>query len=95
MKSALSNDPNIYTPREDNVLAKQVSYLSREEHHGQLDVFNKFSDYTWQYEWRIAFKQRRVSGAYSLKIGKLSDIANVFETESLVHEPLKLVPNNL
>ncbi|WGO98134.1 hypothetical protein QFX18_19185 [Saccharophagus degradans] len=95
LKSALSNDPNIYTPREDNMLAKQVSYLSREEHHGQMDVFNKFSDYTWQHEWRIAFKQKRAGGAYPLKIGKLSDIANVFETESLVREPLKLVPHNL
>lgn len=95
LKKALSNDPNIYTPREDNVLAKQVSYLSREEHHGQMDVFDKFSDYTWQHEWRIAFKQKQVAGAYAIKIGKLSDIANVFETESLIREPLKLVSHDL
>lgn len=95
LKSAFSNDPNIYTPREDNVLAKQVSYLSREGHHGQMDVFNKFSDYAWQYEWRIAFKQKLASGPYQLKIGKLSGIANVFETESLVREPLKLVSHSI
>lgn len=95
LKIALSKDLNIYTPREDNLLAKQVSYVSREEHHGQMDVFNKFSDYAWQNEWRIAFKQKRGSGAYLLKIGSLSDIAEVFETKVLIREPLKLVPTNL
>lgn len=94
LRNALAKDVNIYTPREDNVLAKQVSYLSREEHHGQMDVFDKFSDYSWQHEWRIAFKQKQAAGPYPLQIGKLSDIASVFETESLIREPLKLVPNN-
>ena len=95
LRNALAKDQNIYTPREDNVLAKQVSYLSREEHHGQMDVFDKFSDYSWQHEWRIAFKQKQAAGPYPLKIGNLSDIASVFETESLIREPLKLVPSNL
>lgn len=93
--SALSKDLNIYTPREDNVIAKQISYLSREEHHGQMDIFDKFSDYEWQHEWRIAFKQKQAAGAYSLKIGNLSDIASVFETEPFIRGPLKLVPSNL
>ena len=95
LRNALAKDQNVYTPREDNVLAKQVSYLSREEHHGQMDVFDKFSDYSWQHEWRIAFKQKQAAGPYPLKIGNLSDIASVFETESLIREPLKLVPSNL
>ncbi|MCE8044226.1 hypothetical protein HOP60_18920 [Halomonas daqingensis] len=95
LRNALAKDVNIYTPREDNVLAKQVSYLSREEHHGQMDVFDKFSDYSWQHEWRISFNQKQAAGPYPLKIGDLSDIASVFEIESLIREPLKIVPNNL
>lgn len=95
LKQAISNNQNIHTSREDNVLAKQVSYLIREKHHGKMGVFDKFTDYSWQHEWRIAFKQTSASGAYQLKIGSLSDIAQVFETESLIREPLKLVPNNL
>lgn len=95
LRNALSKDPNIYTPREDDVLAKQVSYLSREDHHGQMDVFDKFSDYAWQHEWRIAFMQKHAAGPYPLKIGNLSDIASVFETDTLIRDPLKLVPNNL
>jgi hypothetical protein len=95
LKNTISKTSNIHTSLEDNVFTKQVSYLSREDHHGQMDVFDKFSDYAWQHEWRIAFKQKQAAGAYSLKIGNLSDIANVFETESLLREPLKLVPSNL
>lgn len=79
LKMAISVDLNIHTPREDNVVAKQVRYLSRDDHHGQMDVFDKFNDYAWQHEWRLAFKQRKGSGAYPLKIGRLSDIAQVFE----------------
>lgn len=95
LRNAISKDPNIYTLREDNVLAKQVSYLSREEHDGQMGVFDKFSDYAWQHEWRIAFKKKQAAGPYPLIVGNLSDIASVFETESLIRNPLKLVPNNL
>lgn len=94
LKKSLAKDPNIYTLREDNVFAKQVSYLSREEHHGQMNVFNKFCDYAWQHEWRIAFKQRRASGAYRLRIGELSDIVDVFETESLIQQPFKFALDN-
>jgi hypothetical protein len=60
-----------------------------------MDIFDKFDKYQWQYEWRIAFKQTISKGAYSLKIGNLSDIAQVFETESLIKQPLKLILKNL
>ena len=42
LNNALSNDLNIYTPREDNVLAKQVSYLNRDDHHGQMGRFSLY-----------------------------------------------------
>lgn len=93
LKSAILADRNIYTLGEDNVVAKQVFYLSRDEHHGQMNVFNKFDDYSWQHEWRIAFKQTKVAGAYCLKIGRLADIAMVFKTGSLIGEPFKLLPS--
>ncbi|MGK0271951.1 MAG: hypothetical protein ACI88H_002617 [Cocleimonas sp.] len=95
LQEAVANDENIYTPREDGAVAKQISYLNREQHHGRMDVFDKFEDYAWQHEWRIAFKQSNSSGAYPLKIGSLEDIALVFVTDSLISQPLSLVPNNL
>jgi len=94
LKKAIEDSEDIYTPREDGVVAKQVAYLSRDEHHGKMDVFNKFDEYSWQYEWRIAFKQK-VPGPYALKIGDISDIATVHDTASLISQPLRLVQKNL
>lgn len=95
LKLAISNRSDIYTPRSDDVVAKQVNYLQHDEHHRQMDVFDKFDEYSWQHEWRIAFKQKTAGGAYPLEIGDLSDIAEVCETEKLISRPLKLVPSNL
>ena len=95
LKSAITNDENIYTPRKDGVMAKQITYLNRGKHHGQMDVFDKFDDYVWQHEWRVAFKQSKASGPYLLKIGSLADIAQVFETDSFISQPLRLVLKNL
>ncbi|NOH20169.1 hypothetical protein [Vibrio cyclitrophicus] len=94
LKLAISQDERIYTAREDGIVARQVSYVSRDEHNDQMDVFNKFDEYSWQYEWRIAFKQISGTGPLSLKIGRLADIAQVIETESLISGPLELVPKN-
>ncbi len=93
LRQTISNTKEIYTPRNDSIVAKQVVYLNRDEHHRQMDVFNKFEQYSWQYEWRIAFKQTLGKGPYSLKIGYLRDIAKVYETETLLKQPLKLVQN--
>lgn len=90
LKKAIENSGDIYTPREDNVIAKQVTYLNRENHHGEMDVFDKFDEYSWQYEWRIAFKQK-TPGPYPLKIGDLSDIATIHDTATLISQPIKLV----
>lgn len=95
VQEALSKAEDTYTPREDNVVAKQITYLNRNQHSGQMDVFNKFDEYAWQHEWRVAFKQDSFCGAYSLKLGSLADIAVVVNTEVLLSEPLQLVPNDL
>ncbi|MBM9521207.1 hypothetical protein JWG39_15410 [Desulforhopalus vacuolatus] len=94
LKKAIEDSEDIYTPREDGVVAKQVTYLSRDEHHGQMDVFNKFDEYIWQYEWRITFKQK-IPGPYALKIGDISNIATVHDTASLISQPLRLVQKSL
>ena len=53
LQAVIANDKNIYTPREDGVVAKQITYKNREQHHGQMDVFDKFNGYAWQHEWRM------------------------------------------
>jgi hypothetical protein len=59
-----------------------VTYVDRATHHGAMGIFKKFSDFSYQSEFRIALS----SGAgspYSLRIGDLSDIAVVGKLAAL------------
>ncbi|WP_218060156.1 hypothetical protein, partial [Aliivibrio sp. 1S128] len=89
LEEKINNATDIYTINESNIIAAQVEYVRRDEHHGNMGVFRKFDSYAWQHEWRIAFKNNQLSGPYSLKLGSLKDIAIVFDTETLISEPLK------
>lgn len=89
LKITIDNDQSIYTLEENNIVGRKVSYVDRELHHSRLSVFNKFKDYAWQHEWRIALKQARGAGPLPLKIGSLADIAHVINTADLIREPIK------
>lgn len=89
LKIAIDNDQSIYALEENNVLSGKVNYVERAQHHSQLNVFNKFKEYAWQHEWRIALKQITHVGPLPLKIGCLADIAYVMDTIDLVKEPIK------
>ena len=91
LKAAMLKAPDIEPLYEDRVIARQVNYLCHNGHHREMDIFSKFDSYSWQYEWRFAFRTRLVKGAYSLRLGNLLDIAHVFETEFLLNNPLKFV----
>ncbi len=58
-----------------------------------LALYNKFHEYSWQFEWRLALKQKNKKGVLELRIGNLSDIVHVVDTESLVNEAIKLQKN--
>ncbi|GIU52089.1 hypothetical protein TUM4438_43870 [Shewanella sairae] len=94
VQEALDSSVVIYNFGADSVVARKVTYVERSDHHNQLDIFNKFSEFKWQYEWRLALKQAD-KGALSLYIGCLSDIASVADTESLINSPIKFVPKDL
>lgn len=91
LNSALNSDDDVFTYREDGCITKQVDYVDRDQFHGDMGVFTKFCEYSWQYEWRIAFKQRKSSGEYVVKLGSLRDIVTIAETKSLVEQPIKLI----
>lgn len=84
LKNAINNDQSIYTLEEDNVVGRKVVYVERALHYSQLTVFNKFKEYAWQHEWRIALKQTKHVGPLPLKIGSLADIAHVIDTIDLI-----------
>ena len=89
VKITIDNDQSIYTLEENNIVGRKVGYVDRELHHSRLSVFNKFKEYAWQHEWRIALKQARGAGPLPLKIGSLADIAHVINTADLIKEPIK------
>lgn len=93
LKAEVLKRKDICVLENENILAKQVEYLDRNEHLPNLSVFNKFSNYSWQHEWRIAFKQNSNAGAYRLNLGSLADIAVVLDTKELISQPLKLIRN--
>jgi len=95
LSKALNSSNDIYTPRSDHIMAMCLNYLSRDQHNGKMDVFQKFDKYEWQHEWRIAFKQKDNVGPYLLKIGDLSDITQVCKTTDLISQPIKFVPADL
>lgn len=89
VSDAINRNEDLYIL--EDVVAKKITYVDASEHHSELSIFNKFSEYKWQHEWRIALKQMSSSGPLMLKVGNLSDIAHVADTKSLVHQPIKLV----
>lgn len=89
LKNVIDNDQSIYTLEEDCIVGSKVNYVDRELHHSQLSVFNKFKEYAWQHEWRLALKQSRGIGPLPLKIGNLSDIVHVIDTADLIKEPIR------
>lgn len=89
LKARINGDDALYTLEEDNAIAGKVSYVDRTHHHSRLSVFNKFNEYAWQHEWRIALKQVSHVGPLPLKIGSLADIAHVMDTIDLIETPLK------
>lgn len=95
LKNAIDSDPSLYTLEENNVIARPVSYVDRTLHHRSLNVFNKFKEYAWQHEWRIALKQTVGTGPLPLRIGCLADIAHVMDATDLVKEPIKFQKKSL
>jgi len=74
----------------DDHVAKRITYVDESEHHSNLGVYTKFLDYVWQYEWRIALKQTSVTGPLILRIGDLSDIVHIIDTETAIKSPIKV-----
>lgn len=71
---------------------KKVEYFSRQNYHGEMNIFQKFDEYKWQFEWRIGLKQD-FDDAYKLELGCLKDIAEVRRTKEILPHPMKIITN--
>lgn len=90
LKIAITSNPNILLHKNHQIIGKQISYLNRCNYHGEMNIFNKFDEYSWQNEFRIGFKLKNKTDTYKLKLGNLSDIVYEFKTEDLINNPIKL-----
>ena len=85
LHKAIESDVNLGSIYPSRKVAGSVEYVRREDHHQNLDVFNKFNDYSWQREYRIALGREIGAGALSLKLGDISDIVQVVDTTELMN----------
>jgi len=84
IQSAVELDKNIIKAKSGH-----VEYVARNSHQESMGVFKKYEDYAWQHEWRIAIQQTHSAGAYEqLKVGSISDICMVLDTEKLISHPI-------
>ncbi|WP_408901178.1 hypothetical protein [Photobacterium piscicola] len=90
LKSAIDKNKNIYPVKKGDLIANKVEYVDRDTYHGEIGIYKKFSDYKWQYEWRLAFMQKSNEGPFILKLGSLRELVDVFDTSELIDTAIKL-----
>jgi hypothetical protein len=90
VKKSIESNSSLYSAEDEFIVGKKITYVERMEHHNRLSIFNKFSEYSWQFEWRLALKQKNATSPLELRIGDLSDIVHISDTESLIKTALKL-----
>jgi len=62
--------------------AKIVSYYEKEKINGEITLFDKSTEYEYQKEFRIVLYTNEIK-PIALKIGNLSEIAEIFETKAI------------
>jgi len=69
-----------------------VEYVNKDDYHGDMRIFRKFSVFEYQNEYRIAIKtEHKEKKPYILDIGDISDISTVGKTSELEGR-LKVMP---
>jgi hypothetical protein len=68
-----------------------VKYFDFNSHHGELDIFSKSQEYSWQKEWRLGVRFLNHPDPFLLKIGSLKDIAVIAKTEDFFNGNIKFL----
>lgn len=74
----------------------KVNYIDKESFHGSVNIFNKFNNFAWQQEYRIAVRNldKFKEDHLNLNIGRISDIAMLLKVKDLGFEYyLTIKPN--
>ena len=67
-----------------------VKYFDFNTYHGDLDIFGKSQEYSWQKEWRLGVRSLNHLDPFLLKIGSLKDIAEVVKIEDFFNGKIKI-----
>lgn len=88
IKNHIGLNPDIISHHEHRTLANKVEYISK-DYQGDIGIYRKYNEYSWQHEWRIAIKQTQTLSAYEdFKIGSIKDISYVVNTSELIDETI-------
>jgi len=69
--------------------ADVVKYYDFGKHHGNLDSFSKSQDYSFQKEWRLCMRLFDNSSPCIIRIGNISDIAEIIKSEDFFNGKIK------
>lgn len=86
LKMRTFNDESLFAIDSSLKTNGLIEYVSRKDNLSSLTPFNKFSNFSWQKEFRIALESPSNIGALSLRIGSLKDIASVIDTNELLRK---------
>jgi hypothetical protein len=84
IKLAINNKNKVLNKRIKTKGSKLVEYVDKKNYSGEMGIFKKFNNYSYQHEYRIAFDVpedlRNETGVFKLDIGDISDITKIFKT---------------
>ncbi len=91
---AISKNPYIYGSKYFQGGYGLVEYLDLEGFSGNIGLFRKGKEYSWQHEFRFCFGVRNEAlnpfGAFEFQIGDISDITELLPLESILQKPFKI-----
>jgi len=59
-----------------------VNYYAKNKINGKISLFDKVSEYNYQYEFRILLYRNEIT-PFSIKIGDINNIAEIFEVDAI------------
>jgi hypothetical protein len=91
---AISKNPYLYSSKYYQGGYGLVEYVDLEGFSGNIGLFRKGKEYSWQQEFRFCLGVRNEAlnsfGAFELQIGDISDITELLPLESILQKPFKI-----
>jgi len=91
---AISKTPYLYSSKYFQGGYGLVEYVELERFSGNMGLFRKGKEYSWQREFRFCFGVRSEAlnpvGAFEFQIGDISDITVIRPLESILQKPFTI-----